>query len=85
MTFVGSLVLIILVTITLFVAFTFLFLSAFSEKVEDGPGGGDDGREGGGPPALPGWVMALLRGEPTVDEPAAVREAEREPTGAGSH
>ncbi|GAC1329985.1 MAG: hypothetical protein NVSMB17_06830 [Candidatus Dormibacteria bacterium] len=72
-------VLFVSVKVTLFVAFTFLFLSAASEKAE---GGGDDhggDREARRPPTLPGWVKALLEGEPTVDEPAV-----RVVTGAGS-
>ncbi|MFN2462669.1 MAG: hypothetical protein ABR573_02055 [Candidatus Dormibacteria bacterium] len=67
------------VKITLFVAFTFLFLSAFSERVEGGRGGDDrDPDTRRTPPALPGWVKSLLEGEPTVEEPAPVT------TGAGS-
>jgi len=67
------------VKVTLFVAFTFLFLSAASEQAE---GGGDEGggeRETRHPPTLPGWVKALLEGEATVEEPAVSL-----PTGAGS-
>lgn len=67
------------VKITLFVAFTFLFLSAAAEKVEDGPPGGEGDRGTTRPPTLPGWVKALLEGEATVEEPAAPV-----PTGAGS-
>ena len=67
------------VKVTLFVAFTFLFLSAAAEKVEDGPEGGDGDRQATRPPTLPGWVKALLEGEATVEEPAAPL-----PTGAGS-
>ncbi|HEV1998818.1 MAG TPA: hypothetical protein VGR61_11895 [Candidatus Dormibacteraeota bacterium] len=62
------------VKITLFVAFTCLFLSAVPQGV-DGDDGDDGGRPGKEPPNLPGWVQALLQGEPTVDEPAAERRA----------
>jgi len=61
------------VKITLFVAFSVLFLSAFPQQVEDaGDSGGD--RELQGPPALPGWVRAVLSDEPTVEEPTPTRE-----------
>ena len=72
------------VKITLFVAFTFLFLSAASEKVDEGPDNGGGGREFSKPPTLPGWVKALLQGEPTVDEPGVAEPAAPVPTGAGS-
>jgi hypothetical protein len=67
------------VKVTMFVAFTCLFIAASREKVEDGPdeGGGDRGSTR--PPALPGWVRGLLAGAPTVDEPAAPREPAAEP------
>ena len=62
------------VKITLFVAFTLLFLSAIAQRTE-----GEDGGDGGGsdrqPPGLPGWVRALLQGEATVEEPAVKRRA----------
>lgn len=63
------------VKITLFVAFSVLFLKAFADRVEDG--GTEHGDERGQePPSLPGWVRGLLRGEPTVDEPAPAVERE---------
>jgi hypothetical protein len=73
-------VLFAVVKITLFVAFSFIFLSAFAESAE-GDGGDDGGRERRQPPALPGWVLGLLRGGPTVEEPAA-EPAAAEPTAA---
>ncbi|MGI8607601.1 MAG: hypothetical protein ACR2MY_00015 [Candidatus Dormibacteria bacterium] len=72
-TFAGF-VLFAFVKVTLFVAFTFLFLAAVSQRVEGEDG--DDGRgPGNEPPTIPGWVRALLQGEPTVEEPAAERRA----------
>ena len=72
-TFAGF-VLFAFVKVTLFVAFSFLFLSALAQPV-DGDDGDDGDRAGKEPPNLPGWVRALLSGEPTVDEPAADRRA----------
>lgn len=72
-TFAGF-VLFAFVKVTLFVAFSFLFLSALAEPAE-GEDGDEGGRAGKEPPNLPGWVRALLAGEPTVDEPAADRRA----------
>jgi hypothetical protein len=63
-----------LVKITLFVAFTFLFLAAWAQRV-DGDDGEDRDGQGAVPPGLPGWVRALLQGEPTVDEPVPQRRA----------
>jgi hypothetical protein len=72
------------VKITLFVAFSVLFLKAFADRIEDGGTDRGDGR-GQEPPALPGWVRGLLRGEPTVDEPAAPARRElAAPREAGS-
>jgi hypothetical protein len=68
------------VKITLFVAFSCLFLSASSERVEDDRGGEGE-RDGRQPPALPGWVRELLRGQPTVEEPAP--RVRRERIGSG--
>ena len=70
-TFAGF-VLFAFVKITLFVAFTLLFVSALAQRV-DGEDGDDRDRSGKEPPSLPGWVRALLQGEPTVDEPAPER------------
>jgi hypothetical protein len=70
-TFAGF-VLFAFVKITLFVAFTFLFLAALAQRVE-GEDGGDGDRGDNQPPSLPGWVRALLQGEPTVDEPVPQR------------
>lgn len=70
-TFAGF-VLFAFVKVTLFVAFTILFLSALAQRVE-GEDGDDRAGAGKEPPNLPGWVKALLSGEPTVDEPAADR------------
>ncbi|MFN2465733.1 MAG: hypothetical protein ABR598_05640 [Candidatus Dormibacteria bacterium] len=71
------------VKITLFVAFSVLFLKASAERVEENGGEGGGGRRPQ-PPGLPGWVLDLLRGEPTVDEPTAVERQPAAPTGAGS-
>ena len=76
-------VLFAVVKISMFVAFTFLFLSAAAEKAEDGPEDSGGDREARRPPNVPGWVRALLDGEPTIAEPA-VPAPERVPTGAGS-
>lgn len=73
-------VLFVFVKVTLFVAFSCLFLSAIAEGAED-DGGGDGDRERRQPPALPGWVREILRGEPTVDEPRP--DVSREPVGSG--
>lgn len=68
------------VKITLFVAFSCLFLSAFAERVEDDRGG-DGELERPQPPALPGWVLQLLHDQPTVEEPAP--PVRREGVGSG--
>ncbi len=72
-TFAGF-VLFAFVKITLFVAFTCLFLAALAPRVE-GDDDGDGGRSGAAPPSLPGWVKALLQGEATVEEPVAAPRA----------
>ena len=80
-------VLFAVVKISMFVAFTFLFISAASEQADDGPDDDAGDRETHRPPTVPGWVKALLANEPTVDEPAISEPAaDREPvaTGAGS-
>ncbi|MEA2684204.1 MAG: hypothetical protein QOK05_2532 [Chloroflexota bacterium] len=72
-------VLFVFVKVTLFVAFSCLFLSAVSEAADD-ERGGEGGRERRQPPALPGWVREILSGHPTVEEPQA--DVSREPVGA---
>ena len=72
-TFAGF-VLFAFVKITLFVAFTVLFVSALAQRT-GGEDGGDDGGSDRQPPGLPGWVRALLQGEPTVEEPVVARRA----------
>lgn len=78
-TFAGF-VLFVFVKITLFVAFSCLFLSAIAERVEDDRDGDGD-RERSQPPSLPGWVRQLFGDQPTVEEPAP--RVRREGVGSG--
>lgn len=71
-------VLFVFVKVTLFVAFSCLFLSAIAEPDDRGGDGDRDRRQ---PPAVPGWVREILSGEPTVDEPRPA--VPREPVGSG--